>query len=152
MVGAAAFYGSVTKTMSAGILIFELTGQVTLIIPVALALGFGYLATSGMTMSIFDVLLEFKNFPFMPTLGSETSYQMMAKDIMNKNFFYISEDSRYSDIPILMRQLKDSNFPIPVVNNKIDRHILYTVLPQSLKKFIEEEAKLYVIVYYDVLY
>ena len=41
-----------------------------------------YAATSAMAMCIFDVLLEFKNFPFLPTLGSEDSYTLKAKDIM----------------------------------------------------------------------
>lgn len=80
-----------TKTMSIAIIMFELTGQVVLLLPVCLGVAFAYLASTGMTMSIFDVLLEFKNFPFMPTLGTESSYHLKAKDIMTKNFMYLSE-------------------------------------------------------------
>ncbi len=72
-------------------------------------------------MSIFDVLLEFKNFPFVPTLGSEESYRLKAKNVMNKNFMFIEKNATLLDIPPLLKQLGDSNFPIPVVNNSTDR-------------------------------
>jgi hypothetical protein len=53
-----------------------------LLLPVILGVAISYLCTQGMAMCIFDVLLEFKNFPFMPTLGSEGSYSLKASDIM----------------------------------------------------------------------
>lgn len=40
-----------------------------------------YTCTTAMSMCIFDVLLEFKNFPFLPTLDIEGNYQLKAKDI-----------------------------------------------------------------------
>ena len=120
VIGAASVYGSMTKTMSIAIIMFEMTGQVKLLLPVCLGVAIAYLSSTGMTTNILDVLLEFKNFPFLPTLGSENSYKLKARDIMNKNFMFISKDACFNDIPILMRQLKDSNFPIPVVDNKTD--------------------------------
>lgn len=91
VLGANCVYGSMTKTVSTAILIFELTGQVTLMIPVVLSLMVSYAFTNAMSMCIFDVLLEFKNFPFLPTLGSESNYNLTAKDIISKNFLYLSE-------------------------------------------------------------
>jgi hypothetical protein len=35
-------------------------------------------------MTLFDVILEFKNFPYMPTLGSVQAYSLAVGDIMNK--------------------------------------------------------------------
>lgn len=69
VIGATCVYGSVTKTISIGIIIFELTGQITLLIPVVVALMISYAFSMNLTMSVFDVLLNFKDFPFLPTLG-----------------------------------------------------------------------------------
>ncbi len=75
MVGAAAIGGSVTKTVSTAIIIFEMLGQVSeLVIPVMFGLATALWASQGIMMGIFDVIIEFKNFPYMPALGSVASY------------------------------------------------------------------------------
>ena len=102
VVGAAAVYGSVTKTVSIAIIMFECLGQMELLLPVLLGVTVSYLCTSGMAMCIFDVLLEFKNFPFMPTLGSENSYALKASDIAQKNFLFLGEESILKDVVLLL--------------------------------------------------
>jgi hypothetical protein len=72
-----------------------------------------------MAMCIFDVLLEFKNFPFLPTLGSENSYSLKASDIMAKNFLYLEERSILKDVVLLLQKLGDSsNLAIPILSSK----------------------------------
>lgn len=73
-----------------------------LLVPVIIGVSVSYICTSGMAMCIFDVLLEFKNFPFMPTLGSEGSYCLKASDIMMKNFLYLEQKAILKDIPLLL--------------------------------------------------
>jgi H+/Cl- antiporter ClcA len=91
VVGAAAIGGSSTKTISTIVIVFEMLGQVQpLMIPVSVGLLVAYWCTTGVAMGIFDVIIEFKNFPFMPTLGSLQSYSLKASDIMNKNFMHLS--------------------------------------------------------------
>jgi len=34
----------------------------------------GMWASQGISMGIFDVVIEFKNFPYMPSLGSVAAY------------------------------------------------------------------------------
>ena len=120
VIGAAAVYASVTKTVSIAIIIFECTGQMELLLPVLLGTGVSYLCTQGMAMCIFDVLLEFKNFPFTPTLGSEDSYSLRATDIMQKNFLYLSENAIFKDIPLLLQRLGETNnLQVPVLNDKM---------------------------------
>jgi hypothetical protein len=51
-------------------------GQVSeLVIPVIISLSVALWASQGIMMGIFDVIIEFKNFPYMPALGSVASYQ-----------------------------------------------------------------------------
>ena len=119
VVGAACVYGSVTKTVSIAIIMFECLGQMELLLPVVLGVTVSYLCTSGMAMCIFDVLLEFKNFPFMPTLGSENSYSLKASDIAHKNFLFLEEESILKDVVLLLQKLGDSNnLAIPILSSK----------------------------------
>ena len=94
VVGAAAIGGSVTKTVSTAIIVFEMLGQVSeLVIPVMFGLATALWASQGIMMGIFDVIIEFKNFPYMPALGSVASYQQKASDIMNKTFMFLSSNA-----------------------------------------------------------
>jgi hypothetical protein len=60
-------------------------------VPVMIGMTIAYAFTDTMAMNVFDVLLEFKNFPFLPTLGNESNYSLKAKDIMTKNFLYLTD-------------------------------------------------------------
>lgn len=69
--GAAAIGGSATKTVSTIVITFEMLGQVEpFLIPVSIGLLVAYWCTTGVAMGLFDVIIEFKNFPYMPSLGS----------------------------------------------------------------------------------
>eukprot|EP00347_Sterkiella_histriomuscorum_P010693 403375288 len=107
VVGAACVYGGATKTISIAVIMFELTGQITLIIPVITGLTVSYLISEAITMSIFDVLLEFKNFPFLPSLGSDQTQDLRAKDLINTNFIYLRETSQMKDIAHILDKIGD---------------------------------------------
>lgn len=105
MVGAAAIGGTVTKTVSTVIIVFEMLGQVDqIIVPVMVGLMVGMWASQGISMGIFDVVIEFKNFPYMPSLGSVAAYSQKASDIMNRTFMYLSKDCRIRDLPIILNK------------------------------------------------
>lgn len=99
-------------------------------------------AATPITMSIFDVILEFKNFPYLPTLGSIQAYYQQAKDIMNKNFFYITKDAKFSDIPPILNRIKYGNLTLPVVDSETNKILLYTVQAQSLRRYLFEHYTL----------
>jgi H+/Cl- antiporter ClcA len=69
VVAAAAVLGAQTKTVSIVIILYEVTGCVSLMMPMMICMLVAILASNGMTMGIYDIVIEFKNFPYMPTLG-----------------------------------------------------------------------------------
>jgi hypothetical protein len=116
VVGAAAIGGSATKTVSTVVITFEMLGQVKpLMIPVSIGMLVAYWCTTGVAMGLFDVIIEFKNFPYMPSLGSLQAYSLKASDIMNKNFMYLSKKSTLSDIPAILSKTGEASVTIPVV-------------------------------------
>ena len=103
MVGAAAVYGSASKTVSTAIMVFEILGQVDpFLVPVCVGLLVAYWCTTGVSMTLFDVIIEFKNFPYMPSLGSLQAYHNKASDVMNCNYIYLTKKSTLAEIPIIM--------------------------------------------------
>lgn len=53
-------------------------------------------------MSAFECMLELKALPYMPTLGSINAYHLRAKDIMNTNFFFLTKEAKFADIPPIL--------------------------------------------------
>ena len=115
IVGGAALGGAVTKTVSVAMIVFEMTGQVNHMVPIMVGVIVANFAASSITMSIFDVILEFKNFPYIPTLGSIAAYYQKAKDIMNRNFFYLTMDAKLSDIPVILQKIGYRHLTLPIV-------------------------------------
>jgi hypothetical protein len=91
------------------------------LIPVILGLIVAYFCVSGVSMTLFDVILEFKNFPYMPTLGTVQAYSLKVGDIMNKNFLYLSSKSKLADIPTLMMQAGEASVTVPVVESEVHK-------------------------------
>jgi chloride channel 2 len=142
VVGAAAIGGSATKTISTIVITFEMLGQVgPLMIPVSIGLLTAYWCTTGVAMGIFDVIIEFKNFPYMPSLGSEKAYSLKAHDIMNKNFMYLSKKSTLSDIPSILMTVGDKSVTVPVVASEENKVLLFTITSASLKEYLFQHFK-----------
>lgn len=105
-------------------------------IPVSIGLLVAYWCTTGVTMGIFDVVIEFKNFPYMPTLGSLQAYSLKASDIMNRNFMFLSRRSALSDITAILARTGDASVTIPVVESSNHKVLQFTVTSGSLKKYL----------------
>lgn len=68
VVGAAAFSAGVTRTIASAIILFELTGQLTHLLPVLLSVLIASSVGNFCTLSVYDELLREKGLPFMPPI------------------------------------------------------------------------------------
>ncbi len=59
---------SVTHTISVAVIVFELNGQLSHMMPVLIGTLLAYAVGTSLSLSIFDVLLELKNLPYLPAL------------------------------------------------------------------------------------
>ncbi len=117
-------------------------GQVgPLIIPVSIGMLVAYWCTTGIAMGIFDVIIEFKNFPYMPSLGSLQAYSLKASDIMNRNFMYLSKKSTLSDIPAILSRIGEASVTIPVVESAEHKVLQYTINSASLKTYLYDHYR-----------
>ena len=136
IIGAACVTSSVTRTVSVAMIVFELNGQLSYMIPVLFAVLLSYALSNSLAMSIFDVLLDMKDLPYLPALRSVEHYRMKASHIMNKNFLYLTKNSQLSDIIVLLQHLGPRAKSIPVVESEESKLLLYSVQAQSLRKYL----------------
>lgn len=142
VVGGCCVGGAATKTVSTVIIVYELTGQVALMMPVMIGLCVAILASNGVTQGIFDIVMEFKNFPFMPGLGNADAYNMKASDIMNKNFLYVTKATKVRDIPTFLHRIGPiGSVTIPVLESEAQKYLLFTISSKSLRKYLYEHYK-----------
>lgn len=72
-VGAAAFSGAVTHTISVSVIVFEMTGQITHIIPIMIAVLTSNAIASLLAPSIYDSIILIKKLPYLPDLLPSSS-------------------------------------------------------------------------------
>ncbi|CAH1118309.1 unnamed protein product [Phaedon cochleariae] len=101
-VGAAAFAGAVTHTMSVCVILFEMTSSITHVIPVLIAVLIANGVARFLTPSIYDLVIFSKKLPYLPDLLPNTSaiYDVYAEDFM-------ITDMKFLHLGMTHRQLKD---------------------------------------------
>ncbi|GLH07555.1 Uncharacterized protein GBIM_13030 [Gryllus bimaculatus] len=73
-VGAAAFSGAVTHTISVSVIVFEMTGQITHIIPIMIAVLISNAIASFLQPSLYDSIILIKKLPIDDSLGIHSTF------------------------------------------------------------------------------
>lgn len=71
--GAAAFSAGVTHTISVSVIIFEMTGQITHIVPIMIAVLISNAIAALLQPSIYDSIILIKKLPYLPDLLPSSS-------------------------------------------------------------------------------
>ncbi|XP_028988125.1 chloride channel protein 2a isoform X4 [Betta splendens] len=110
VVGAAALSGAVTHTVSTAVIVFELTGQISHILPVMIAVILANAVAQALQPSLYDSIIRIKKLPYLPELGMghHEKYNIRVEDIMVRDVRYITLNSCYRDLQemLLTGQLK----------------------------------------------
>uniref|UniRef100_A0A8K9Y0V0 Chloride channel 2c n=1 Tax=Oncorhynchus mykiss TaxID=8022 RepID=A0A8K9Y0V0_ONCMY len=99
-VGAAALSGAVTHTVSTAVVVFELTGQISHILPVMIAVILANAVAQSLQPSLYDSLIMIKKLPYLPELGwgHHEYYNIRVEDIMIRDVMYITLNCCYRDL------------------------------------------------------
>uniref|UniRef100_A0A7N6F7J1 Chloride channel protein 2 n=1 Tax=Anabas testudineus TaxID=64144 RepID=A0A7N6F7J1_ANATE len=110
VVGAAALSGAVTHTVSTAVIVFELTGQISHILPVMIAVILANAVAQALQPSLYDSIIRIKKLPYLPELGMghHEKYNIRVEDIMVRDVRFITLNSSYRDLQemLLTGQLK----------------------------------------------
>ncbi|XP_066251940.1 chloride channel protein 2 isoform X2 [Euwallacea similis] len=148
-VGAAAFSGSVTHTISVSVIVFEMTGQISHIIPIMIAVLISNAIASLLAPSMYDSIILIKKLPYLPDLlpSSSGMYNVYVEDFMVRDIKYIFHGMTYEELKQLLKEnRKLQSFPLV---DKPDSMILLgsiqrLQLIQLIEKHIGRERRLQV--------
>uniref|UniRef100_A0A3B3V0R1 Chloride voltage-gated channel 2 n=1 Tax=Poecilia latipinna TaxID=48699 RepID=A0A3B3V0R1_9TELE len=96
---AAALSGAVTHTVSTAVIVFELTGQISHILPVMIAVILANAVAQALQPSLYDSIIRIKKLPYLPELGmGHHKYNIRVEDIMVRDVRFITLNSSYRDL------------------------------------------------------
>jgi hypothetical protein len=135
MVGAACVMSGATHSISAAIIIYELTGQSSYLLPMLAACLVANLTAQSISMSFFDVILLLKNLPHLPSIKTSTLYNLTAKDVMNKELFYLNNFTFINAIDLLFKIPDKHYHTVPIIDSS--GIIKYTIKSRKIAKYLE---------------
>ncbi|CAJ1083069.1 chloride channel protein 1-like [Xyrichtys novacula] len=127
VIGAAALTGAVTHTVSTAVICFELTGQISHILPMMVAVILANMVAQGLQPSLYDSIIQVKKLPYLPELGfgHMSQYNIFVEDIMVRKVNFISSQSTYREVKLLLDS--SSLKSIPLVDSKDSMILLGSV-------------------------
>ncbi|XP_029964957.1 chloride channel protein 2 isoform X6 [Salarias fasciatus] len=153
VVGAAALSGAVTHTVSTAVIVFELTGQISHILPVMIAVILANAVAQSLQPSLYDSIIRIKKLPYLPELGwgHHEKYNIRVEDIMVRDVRYITLNCCYRDLHnvLLTGHLKTlalvESAESMILLGSIERAQLQSLLSQQLGRprrmeYIKERA------------
>jgi hypothetical protein len=131
-----------THSISSAIIIFELTGQSSYLLPMLAACLSANLTAQALAMSFFDVFLLMKNLPHLPSIKSSVIYNLTAQDMMSKELylFHVNEFNFINSMELLF-SIPKTYVNIPIVDK--DGVIKFTVLSSRVAKYLYHTFEAY---------
>ncbi|XP_048882515.1 chloride channel protein 1 isoform X1 [Brienomyrus brachyistius] len=114
VIGAAAMTGAVTHTVSTAVICFELTGQISHILPMMVAVILANMVAQGLQPSLYDSIIQIKKLPYLPELGLGhiSKYNIFVEDIMVKKVKFVSSRSTYRELKSLLQSTSLKTLPL----------------------------------------
>ncbi|XP_029435620.1 LOW QUALITY PROTEIN: chloride channel protein ClC-Kb-like [Rhinatrema bivittatum] len=139
LAGAAAYSGAVTHTISTAVLVFELTGQMSHILPVLIAVLIANAISQRSQPSFFDGIVIVKKLPYLPklTVGKTRAHDIYAEDFMVTDLKYLVKGFKYKDIRILLKVSNLRQFPL--VDSEDSKILLGSVKRKHLAKLLSQQ-------------
>ncbi|KAI3361118.1 hypothetical protein L3Q82_013329, partial [Scortum barcoo] len=118
VIGAAAMTGAVTHTVSTAVICFELTGQISHILPMMVAVILANMVAQGLQPSLYDSIIQVKKLPYLPelALGHISKYNIFVEDIMVRKVKFLSSQSTFRELNHLLETTTLKT--IPLVDSK----------------------------------
>ncbi|KAM5131783.1 chloride channel protein 1 [Mantella aurantiaca] len=142
VIGAAALTGAVTHTVSTAVICFELTGQISHILPMLFSVIMANVVAQNLQPSLYDSIIQTKRLPYLPDLSScsVSKYNIFVEDIMVKEVRYVSSHCTYSDLLNVIKRCTHKTLPLVesaecmVLLGSIERTEIAALLERVLSK------------------
>ncbi|OCT69673.1 hypothetical protein XELAEV_18036597mg [Xenopus laevis] len=114
VIGAAALTGAVTHTVSTAVICFELTGQISHILPMLISVIMANVVAQNLQPSLYDSIIQTKRLPYLPELSSchVSKYNIFVEDIMVRDLHYITSCCTYGDLLKVLQSCTHKALPL----------------------------------------
>ncbi|NXK94833.1 CLCN1 protein, partial [Formicarius rufipectus] len=114
VIGAAALTGAVSHTVSTAVICFELTGQISHILPMMVAVILANMVAQSLQPSLYDSIIQVKKLPYLPDLGwnNISKYNIFVEDIMVQDVKFVSSNCKYRDLQTLLQNTTVKSLPL----------------------------------------
>ncbi|NXQ97541.1 CLCN1 protein, partial [Sagittarius serpentarius] len=114
VIGAAALTGAVSHTVSTAVICFELTGQISHILPMMVAVILANMVAQSLQPSLYDSIIQVKKLPYLPDLGWNhiSKYNIFVEDIMVQDVKFVSANCKYRDLQTLLQSTTVKSLPL----------------------------------------
>uniref|UniRef100_A0A7N6A158 Chloride channel protein n=1 Tax=Anabas testudineus TaxID=64144 RepID=A0A7N6A158_ANATE len=137
VIGAAAMTGAVTHTVSTAVICFELTGQISHILPMMVAVILANMVAQGLQPSLYDSIIQVKKLPYLPelALGHISKYNIFVEDIMVRKVKFLSSQSTFRELNHLLETTTLKT--IPLVDSKESMILLGSIERTELQALFD---------------
>uniref|UniRef100_A0A8C7G7X9 Chloride channel, voltage-sensitive 1a n=1 Tax=Oncorhynchus kisutch TaxID=8019 RepID=A0A8C7G7X9_ONCKI len=142
VIGAAALTGAVTHTVSTAVICFELTGQISHILPMMVAVILANMVAQGLQPSLYDSIIQIKKLPYLPELGFGhiRCYNIFVEDIMVRKVKFLSLQSTYRELIHLLNST--SLKTIPLVDSTGKNLCIFCEHEDTFQRILRQEQRL----------
>uniref|UniRef100_A0A915PMI3 Chloride channel protein n=1 Tax=Setaria digitata TaxID=48799 RepID=A0A915PMI3_9BILA len=140
VVGAAAYTGSVTHSLSIAVIVCETTGQLSPLLPVLIALMIANAISSFLQPSIYESMIEIKNLPHLADLPPSrvSVHKLKVENIMIHNVLCITKSTTYGELRELL--IATPHFrSYPLVTDSKSKILLGSVAQKYLNYLLHEK-------------
>lgn len=139
-VGAAAFSGAVTHTISVSVIVFEMTGQITHIIPIMIAVLISNATAALLQPSLYDSIILIKKLPYLPDLlpSSSGMYSIYVEDFMVRDVKFIWNGMTYRELKTTLHENRHLR-SFPLVDSPDSMILLGSMQRLELIRLIERQ-------------
>ncbi|XP_044277148.1 chloride channel protein ClC-Kb-like isoform X3 [Varanus komodoensis] len=137
LAGAAAFSGAVTHSLSTALLAFEMTGQISHILPVTLAVLIANAVAQKFQPSFYDGTIIVKKLPYLPRIRSRHigSYKVTTQEFMNTSVATLPKAATFEDVLQVVTSTAELEYP--VVDSTETATLLGAVQREALITFLQ---------------
>ena len=138
-VGAAAFSGAVTHTISISVIVFEMTGQITHCIPILVGVLVSNAIAHSLELSCYDSIIKIKNLPYLPDIPPSSSniYNIFVRDFMDRDVKYVWRGMTFKELKAVLEDAKKVR-AFPIVDGHGSKVLLGSIQRTELQAALSE--------------
>ena len=136
----AAVCGGVTGSLSVAVIAFEITGQLTHLLPIIVCVLFSNLVARYLGPTTYENTIELKNLPFLPTMikASAVSHNVLVEDFMDTDVQYVWNGCTYHTLNNIVNSTNLLAF-YPFVSSPDSKYLLGIIHHTELKGLLEAQ-------------